>query len=340
MKLLIILLLITQSTLIFADYPVMLEIQSKSKVSNDFRDGVEEILTSLNYSLVDKKAQEEALKNQSEQRNSECYDDSCLVDTGKMLAAKSLIIVEVEKKGENSYKFKARFVDFERGTTTKTVSKYYEFSLNNYKEMMKFGKKLTKALLVNYKAVKQEEIKKENLVVKKKEKRSKKLENSEIIKEKENRENKKLKEEIRKLKSVIENKKINPRKKYKWGIAANLGLPTLLGGVLNYRLIPSIDLSLYVGVFSGFGIDYHLFANTKSSHTIYFGGDLTIFNDSETTMFYPHLGYQYIIQNGFYLSTSVGMFFMRTEFFDEANGEYYTDNIIFAGAGIKLGYSF
>jgi len=336
MKLLIILLLI-QATSILADYPVMLEIQSKSKVSNDFRDGVEEILTSLNYSLVDKRAQEEALKNQSEQRNSECYDDSCLVDTGKMLAAKSLIIVEVEKKGKESYKFKARFVDFERGTTTRTVSKYYEFSLTNYKEMMKFGKNLTKALLVNYKVVKQEDIKKEKVLKKKK---PKKLENSKIIKEKENKENKKLKEEIRKLRDVIENKKINPRRKYRFGVAANLGLPAILGGVLNYRLTPSIDISLYIGVFSGFGVDYHLFGNSKSSHTIYFGGDLTIFYDSETTIFYPHLGYQYFTQNGFSFSASIGLSFLRTEYYDsEINDTYTTSDVIGAG-GIKLGYSF
>ena len=130
-----------------SDYPVMLKVQGKIKISDDFRDGVEEVLTSFNYSLVDEKAQAEALKNQSEQRESECYDDSCLVDTGKMLAAKALIVVRIDRKGKNSYKFKARFIDFEKGTTQKSVAKYYEFSLKNYKELMNFGKLLTKSLL-------------------------------------------------------------------------------------------------------------------------------------------------------------------------------------------------
>jgi len=129
------------------DYPIMLKIKSSEKISSDFRDGVEEVLTSLGYSLIDEKTQNTALKEQKEQLKSECYDDTCLVDTGKMLAAKGLIVVEVEKKDENSYKFKSRLVDFEKGTTVKSVSDYFEFSLKNYKEMMNFGRSLTKSLL-------------------------------------------------------------------------------------------------------------------------------------------------------------------------------------------------
>jgi hypothetical protein len=129
------------------DYPIMLKIKSNLKISDDFRDGVEEVLTSMGYYLIDEKTQEEALKQQEEQSKSDCYDDTCLVDTGKMLAAKALIVVEVEKKSENSYKFKARFIDFEKGATIKSTSSYFEFSLKNYKEIMDFGRILTKNLL-------------------------------------------------------------------------------------------------------------------------------------------------------------------------------------------------
>ena len=131
------------------NYPIMLKIKGNIKIQNDFRDGVEEVLTSMGYSLVDEAVQEKVLKEQQEQQKTECYEDSCLVDTGKMLAAKALIVVTVEKRGDKSYKFRARFIDFEKGTTIKTIAKYFDFSLKNYKEMMKFGKILTKELFEN-----------------------------------------------------------------------------------------------------------------------------------------------------------------------------------------------
>ena len=55
------------------------------------------------------KLQEETLKEQS--LNGDCLDDSCLIDTGKMLAAKNLIVVTVTLKNKNSYRFNARFIE-------------------------------------------------------------------------------------------------------------------------------------------------------------------------------------------------------------------------------------
>jgi len=69
-----------------------------------------------------------------------------LVDVGKMLAAKGLVMVEVTKKGDKLYLFKAKYVDFETGTTQKTVTEYFEYDLNNFKELNKFGKSLIKGM--------------------------------------------------------------------------------------------------------------------------------------------------------------------------------------------------
>jgi len=129
------------------DFPIMLNLKSDVKIPSDFRDGVEEALTTLGYSLVDDNAQKEALKENAKARNSECYDDECLVDTGKMLAARALISVKVDKKGDAAYKFKGKYIDFETGTTTKTKVMYYEAKLDDYKALSKFGKDFTNLLL-------------------------------------------------------------------------------------------------------------------------------------------------------------------------------------------------
>jgi len=130
-----------------SDFPIMLNVKSDVKIPSDFRDGVEESITVMGYSLVDEKAQQEALKENAKARKSECYDDECLVDTGKMLAARALISVEVEKKDDNLYKFKGRYIDFETGTTTKSKVMYYESKLDDYKALSKFGKEFSSLLL-------------------------------------------------------------------------------------------------------------------------------------------------------------------------------------------------
>lgn len=138
----VILLLLLTISLIGDSFPVMLQIQGKVSVPEDFRDGIEEHLTQQGYSLIDQNSQNQALKEQAEQRKKACYDDSCLLDTGKMLAARALIVAEVSLKGTNRYRFKARYIDFESGTTTKTKLLYYEASLGDYKQLSKFGKTL------------------------------------------------------------------------------------------------------------------------------------------------------------------------------------------------------
>lgn len=145
-KLICLLFLVT--TFLFGEtLPVMLQVQGDVKLPEDFRDGVEEALTQRGYSLIDQHSQETALKEQAEQRKKPCYDDGCLLETGKMLAAQALIIAEVSKKGENRYRFKARYVDFETGTTTKTKLLYYDADIKAYKTLFKFGKVLTAGLI-------------------------------------------------------------------------------------------------------------------------------------------------------------------------------------------------
>ncbi len=148
MKYLMILMLSFLTVIIYSeDFPIMLNLKSDIKIPDDFRDGVEEALTQMNYSLVDEKAQKEALKENAKARNSECYDDECLVDTGKMLAARALISVTVDKKNDKLYKFKGKYIDFETGTTTKSKVMYYEAKLDDYKALSKFGKEFSKSLL-------------------------------------------------------------------------------------------------------------------------------------------------------------------------------------------------
>jgi len=148
MKILFILLLFSFTLLgIEKGDPVMLQIVSKNiKVPSDFKDGVEEMLTFNKNSLIDEKQQEETLKIQAKQRKTDCYDNECLVDVGKMLAARGLIVVEVGKSG-SSYKFKAKIIDFETGSIQRTKVLYYKGKLNDGENLNNFGKKLISELL-------------------------------------------------------------------------------------------------------------------------------------------------------------------------------------------------
>ncbi|MBN2694908.1 hypothetical protein JXR93_09620 [bacterium] len=129
-----------------SDFPIMMELKSDEKISDDFRMGVEDALTSQNYSLISLEDQERALKEQSEIRKKGCYDDECLVDTGKMLAAKGVIIVDVTKRDNNLYVFRMRLINLEKGVIEKTASEYFKNSLNHYEELNNLGQKLISKL--------------------------------------------------------------------------------------------------------------------------------------------------------------------------------------------------
>ena len=89
---------------------VMLKVISKSKIKKIdiemLNSSIEMNLTKLNYGIISQDIQEEALKEQQEQRKSDCYDDSCLVDTGRMLAARELLILDIKIREKDYFKYK------------------------------------------------------------------------------------------------------------------------------------------------------------------------------------------------------------------------------------------
>lgn len=133
------------------DNYVMLKILTKNdEINNDalkiIQNGVEEILTENKFSLISKEVQEQTLKEQAEQRKTECYDESCLVEVGKMIAAKNLLIIEIIKS-EETYMFNLKFVDLETGATLKSKSSVYDNSIKNIKELLIFSKELTQNII-------------------------------------------------------------------------------------------------------------------------------------------------------------------------------------------------
>jgi hypothetical protein len=111
-----------------------------------FRSGAEDSLTAKGYLLISKQQQEEALKEQAKQQKSDCYDDACLVDTGKMMAAQMIFIIDINKT-ENNYLFKIRLLDLETGSVKRTVTKLYKEELSDLDKLLKFSKELTNEVL-------------------------------------------------------------------------------------------------------------------------------------------------------------------------------------------------
>ncbi len=163
MKYLFILFLIVSTLLTAEEYPIMMQIKSEITIPEDFRGGIEEGLTDNGYSLVNEDDQLLTLKEQANQRKKECYDESCLVDVGKMLAAKGLVIVEVSKKINEDHLFKVKYVDFETGTAQKILTEYFKFELTNYEELNNFGKLLAQKLFGKNDSINSNAVNSENL---------------------------------------------------------------------------------------------------------------------------------------------------------------------------------
>lgn len=127
-------------------FPIMLKIVPKKCELSEttiaiFRMGVEEILTGKGYSLVDLDAQNEVISEQQKQQKTGCYDDSCLVSTGKMLAAQGLFLVEVIK-AKKVHAFKLRYIDLESATTLSSKSMLYTGDIEDATVLLPFSKKL------------------------------------------------------------------------------------------------------------------------------------------------------------------------------------------------------
>ncbi len=179
MKIVIIVIVLLLSVSLFAQNKkdeskvIMLKIVAKGFTLNEsseaiFRSGVEEVLTENKYSLVSEEVQNETLKEQAEQRKKECLDESCLVDTGKMLAARGLFVVDVIKSKE-SYLFKLKYIDLETSEVLKTKSLIYEKDIEEAQSLMDFAKELTNKSVFDLKDEKKEEIKTEKKEIDKKE---------------------------------------------------------------------------------------------------------------------------------------------------------------------------
>jgi len=132
------------------DLPIMLKVKSNFNLDdfiiNTFRSGAEDSLTAHGYVLISRQQQDEALLEQAKQSKSDCYDDACLVDTGKMMAAQMIFIIDINKT-EEQYIFKIRLLDLETGTVKRTVTKLYKERLSDVDKLLTFSKKLTNEVL-------------------------------------------------------------------------------------------------------------------------------------------------------------------------------------------------
>jgi hypothetical protein len=132
--------------------PIMLKIKFKDSgltTSNIslIRLGIEEALTQKKYSLINESTQQEALTEQAKQQQSDCYDDNCIIDTGKMLSAKFLILIDIIKL--DKYVFKAKYINLETGVSEKVKSFIYEDNtqINDSKMLIQFSKNIVSELI-------------------------------------------------------------------------------------------------------------------------------------------------------------------------------------------------
>jgi len=155
----ILIILLISLSMYAEELPVMLKINCKNiklskNIKNIIRSNFETLLTDKGYTLIDNKAQAEALKEQSSKKNEECIDDSCLIDTGKMLAAKELFLIDILKIKEVYY-FKIKNIDLESGNLKNSKSKIYEGKLDNIKELNNFTININISININRKKDKQ-----------------------------------------------------------------------------------------------------------------------------------------------------------------------------------------
>ncbi len=96
----------------------------------------ESAVTKSGFILIDPQAQEEALKEQAEQRKKDCYDNECLVDTGKMLAANKIVKLEItELTVGEKYRFVLFVLDVESGAKIGTNTFIYSGTLDDIEKL-------------------------------------------------------------------------------------------------------------------------------------------------------------------------------------------------------------
>ena len=152
----ILLILLFVSTTIFsipkkADNIIMFKILTSFNFSKDsskiLTTSLESNLTELGYGIISNKIQNEALKEQKEQHKNDCYDDECLVDTGKMLAAKKILIINIDKY-KNSYFIKIKKIDIETAILENTNAISYKGTFSDYEKVNSMLSKLLNKMFI------------------------------------------------------------------------------------------------------------------------------------------------------------------------------------------------
>lgn len=154
MKLFTLLLFLTLSLNLFAvkkiDNLIIFRVITDENISKSNIDmintSVETNLTSLGYGIINEKIQNEALEEQKEQQKSECYDDQCLVDTGRMLAAKKLLIIRITKQKTGNFFIKLRKIDIESGIIENSFASTSKLEFNDYELLNKVINALLKKI--------------------------------------------------------------------------------------------------------------------------------------------------------------------------------------------------
>jgi len=120
---------------------------NKKIVETTIRSAAEETITKSGFSLLSEEIQNEALKEQGAQtEDGDCIDDSCLMDTGKMLAAQRLFLVKVSDFGNSNYMFKIIHMNLESNETISVRSEIYNGDLNDVNSLFKFSKKFLSSI--------------------------------------------------------------------------------------------------------------------------------------------------------------------------------------------------
>lgn len=124
----------------------LLSSQVVKQIDQTLRSAAEDLLTKKGFTIIDLATQEAVLQEQNSQEG--CLDDGCFLDTGKMLAAKYLIVIHVSKLKEKEYFFKIKNVQLDNSAVLGTSTALYKGMLNETGKLLSFGKKQFSSLLV------------------------------------------------------------------------------------------------------------------------------------------------------------------------------------------------
>ena len=123
---------------------------SQKAVKTTIRSAAEEVITKVGFSLLSEDVQNEALKEQASQTgDGDCIDDSCLMDTGKMLAAQRLFLIKISDLGNYNYMFKISDINLETNEKLSVFSKIYRGELSDVNKLFDFSKSFLKVLSQN-----------------------------------------------------------------------------------------------------------------------------------------------------------------------------------------------